>query len=215
MDELLDSGIYAIINKKLKIVYVGETEASFLIRWIEHTARIPKYLNQQDRMNLYLDNDTKYIILKKIDAAIHNTYDFLRWEDEAIQFYKDKGWTVVSHNSFSSEREHTRIRKDDVIYSRYRKAINHMIRALGLINTKNNNVPALYSKLYTKIDKHFETDVKERNGKNVMETLKKEELEFIMLDLFPRYQQKMLAMYRTEFENLNSQLSIFDLYNTR
>lgn len=207
-NELLEAGIYAIINKKLRIVYVGETEGSFLIRWIEHTRNIPHFIDNEDRMKLYLDKHTKYIILKKLDNAKYNTNEFYKWEHDAIQFYKEKGWKVVSRSSYSPNRkEHERLK--DETFSRYKKAINHMIRALGLINTKNNNAPFLYSKLYTKIDKHFETDVRSRGGKNVMETLRKEELEFIMLDLFPRYQQKMLALYRIEFEDQDKQLSLF------
>lgn len=208
-NELLEAGIYAIINKKLKIVYVGETEDSFLIRWIEHTARIPHYADKEDRIDLYLDKHTKYIILKKINAAEHNTKEFYKWEYEAIQFYKEKGWKVVAPTSYSPDmKEHQRFQSDEK-FVRYKKAIHHMMKVLGLINTKNNNIPLLYSKLYTKIDKHFETNVRSRNGKNVLETLKKEELEFIMLDLFPRYQQKILALYRTEFEDRDKQLSLF------
>ncbi|WP_144422561.1 GIY-YIG nuclease family protein [Lysinibacillus sp. A1] len=34
--KLLNRGIYAIINKQLNMVYVGETQRNFLIRWVEH-----------------------------------------------------------------------------------------------------------------------------------------------------------------------------------
>lgn len=208
-NDLLDAGIYAIINKKLKSVYVGETETSFLIRWIEHAAGIPRFVDDEDRMELYLDKHTKYIILKKLNAAENNTKEFYKWEDQAIQFYKDKGWKVVSQTSYSPDaKEHERLNRDEK-FIRYRRAINHMIRVLGLINTKNNNIPLLYSKLYKKIDKHFETNVRNRTEKKVMESLTKEELEFMMLDLFPRYQQKILALYRTEFEDQDKQLSLF------
>ncbi|MFC9601650.1 hypothetical protein ACFTQL_28310 [Peribacillus butanolivorans] len=206
---LLKAGIYAIINKKLNIVYVGETQDSFLIRWIEHTSRILHFSDYKDRIVLYLDKDTKYIILKELDRAL-TTKEFYKFEYEAIKFYKEKGWCVVSRHHYSEEmKEYERFKKDSTNFFRYKKAIHHMIKVLGWINTRNNNVPLLYSKLYKKINKHFETDVYKRDGKNVLESLTKEELEFIMLDLYPRYNQKILAIYREEYAKQDIQLSLF------
>lgn len=208
-NNLLNAGIYAIINKRLNTVYVGETEDSFLIRWIEHTSRIPRYFDNKDKIVLYLHKDTKYIVLKELDRTKVTTKEFYKYESEAIKFYKEKGWIVVSRDSYSEEmKDHERFKKDSNFF-RYKKAINHMIRVLGLINTKSNNTPMLYSKLYKKINKHFMTDVYKRDGKNVLDNLTKEELEFIMLDLYPRYNQKILAIYRTEYEKQDVQLSLF------
>lgn len=208
-NKLLNVGIYAIINKKLNTVYVGETQDSFLIRWIEHSSRILHFSDFRDRIALYLDKDTKYIILKELDREL-TTKEFYKFEYEAIKFYKEKGWFVVSRNNYSEEmKEYERFKKDSTNFFRYKKAINHMIKVLGLINTKNNNVPLLYHKLYKKINKHFETDVFKRDGKNVLETLTKEELEFIMLDLYPRYNQKNLAICREEYEKQDIQLNLF------
>ena len=209
-DKLLNAGIYAIINKKLNTVYVGETQDSFLIRWIEHTSRVPQFSDHQDRFALYLDKDTKYIILKELDREGYTTKEFYQFEHQAIEFYKQKGWIVVSKDNYSEEmKDHERLNQDLKDCSRYKRAIQHMIKVLGLINTKNNNVPFLYSKLYKKINKHFETDVYKRAGKNVLENLTKEELEFMMLDLYPRYNQKILAIYRNEYEKLDTQLKLF------
>lgn len=206
-NKLLNAGIYAIINKRLNTIYVGETEDSFLIRWIEHTSRIPRYFDNRDKIVLYLHKDTKYIVLKELDRTKTTTKEFYKYESEAIKFYKEKGWIVVSRDSYSKEiKDHERF-KNDSNFFRYKKAINHMIRVLGLINTQNNNTPMLYSKLYKKINKHFETDVYKRRGKNTLESLTKEELEFIMLDLYPRYNQKILAIYRMEYEQQDIQLS--------
>lgn len=209
-DKLLNAGIYAIINKKLNTVYVGETQDSFLIRWIEHTSRILQFSDHQDRFALYLDKDTKYIILKELDPKEYTTKEFYKFEHQAIEFYKQKGWIVVSKDNYSAEmKAHERPNQDPKDHSRYKRAIQHMIKVLGLINTKNNNVPFLYSKLYKKINKHFETNVYKRDGKNVLENLTKEELEFVMLDLYPRYNQKILAIYRDEYEKSDTQLRLF------
>ncbi|MGF4041178.1 hypothetical protein [Bacillus subtilis] len=208
-NKLLRAGIYAIINKKLNTVYVGETQDSFLIRWIEHTSRILHFLDFRDRIALYLDKDTKYIILKELDRKLP-TKEFYKFEYEAMKFYKEKGWCVVSRQNYSEEtKDYERFKKDSTNFFRYKKAIKHMIKVLGLINTKNNNISLLYRNLYEKINKHFETDVYKRDGENVLESLTKEELEFIMLDLYPRYEQKILAIYREEYKKQDIQLSLF------
>jgi len=180
-----------------------------LIRWIEHTSRILHFSDFRDRIALYLDKDTKYIVLKELDQELP-TKEFYKFEYEAIKFYKEKGWFVVSRHTYSEEmKDYKRFNQDSNNFFRYKKAIKHMIKILGLINTKNNNVPLLYSKLYKKINKHFETDVYKRDGKNTLDSLTKEELEFIMLDLYPRYNQKILAIYREKYEKQEIQLNLF------
>ena len=66
-NELLSRGIYAIINKELNMVYVGQTQTNFLIRWIEHLIVIPTYEDLPKRIHLYLNRATKFIILKNMD----------------------------------------------------------------------------------------------------------------------------------------------------
>ncbi|MEZ2369600.1 hypothetical protein [Bacillus sp. RCC_6_1] len=202
-------GIYAIINKKMKMVYVGETEEAFLIRWIEHISRIPSFFENADRTILYLDQDTKYIILKELNKNKFTTKDFYRFEHEAMEFYKSKGWNVTSKSHFKESMKDNNYLKKDNEYTRYKRAIKHMIKSLGLINTKNNNVGLLYSKLYEKINKHFETDVYKRSKGGVLNNLTKEELQFIILDLYPRFREKMLALYRVEYAKQEIQLNLF------
>ena len=207
--ENLKAGIYAIINKKLNTVYVGETEVCFLIRWIEHVLRIPKYMDFRDRIFLYLDEDTKYIVLKELDPTQFSRKEFYKYENEAISFYKEKGWVVVSKHNYSPNMHEETFELSDNSATRYKRVISHMIKVLGLINTKENNVSRLYGGLYKKINDHFNTVVQERSGKNILSTLKKEELEFMMLDVFPRYYVKSLTLYRKEYKKRNRQLSLF------
>lgn len=206
---LFQSGIYAIINKKMKMVYVGETEESFLIRWIEHISRIPSFFENADRTILYLEQDTKYIILKELDKYKYTTKEFYRFEHEAMEFYKRKGWSVTSKSYFKENMKDNDSLKRDNEYARYKRVVKHMIKSLGLINTKNNNVGFLYSKLYEKINKHFETDVYKRKKGGTLNNLTKEELQFMILDLYPRYREKMLAIYRVEYEKEEVQLNLF------
>ncbi|YCA46527.1 hypothetical protein M1E11_26210 (plasmid) [Bacillus sp. JZ8] len=208
-NNLLSAGIYAIINKKLNTVYVGETQDSFLIRWIEHSFRILEFYSDQERMALYLDKDTRYIVLKELNPEQYTTKEFYKFEYEAMKFYKGKKWYVVSKHSY---KENSRVKgyklKNDN-YERYKRAIKRMVKTLGLVNTKSNNIGFLYSQLYKKVNKHFETDVYKRPGKNVFETLTREELEFIMLDLYPRYYEKVLSIYRIEYQKQDTQLNLF------
>ncbi len=209
-DLLLKAGVYAIINKKLNIVYVGETEVSFLIRWIEHVSKISQFLDERDRALLYLDKHTEYIILKELDPRRISRKEFYRYEEEATKFYQYKGWIVVSKPNYNPAMREITYENAEGTMKRYRKAIRHMINTIGLKNTRENNVGRLYAALYKKINKNFDTDVWERAEGNIIDTLTKEELEFILMDLFPRYREKKLSLDREEYRLMERQLSLFE-----
>ena len=97
MSELLECGIYVIINKKINVVYVGQTQKNFLIRWLEHLRRIEKYENDLHRLQLYLDGNTKYLIAKKIERK-NDLLDFYEFEKEAIFFIWPEGRSSGSVN---------------------------------------------------------------------------------------------------------------------
>lgn len=42
MEKYMGCGIYAIINKKLNLVYIGQTKASFVLRWAEQLHGAPR-----------------------------------------------------------------------------------------------------------------------------------------------------------------------------
>lgn len=104
--QLLSRGIYAIINKQLNMVYVGETERNFLIRWIEHLRAIPKYKDDPKRIHLFLNKATKFMILKKMDVEEYSRRDFLKLEHDAQKFYIEKGWDVLSSVSYNPNRNY-------------------------------------------------------------------------------------------------------------
>lgn len=85
-----------------------------------------------------------------------------------------------------------------------------MAYVLSILNTKNINSSFLLSNLYKKAEKHFEVDFTSREGKNTIHKLNHEELEFIMLDLYPRYYHKRLDTLRTENKNIELPKTIFD-----
>lgn len=206
----MKAGIYAIINKPLNMVYVGETEENFIVRWIEHIMRISSYFDNEDRTMLYLHKDTQFIILKELDPRIHNRRTFYHYEFEASKFYKEKGWIVISNHNPVEETDDAPREPKEANLDRHRRTIKKMINILGLVNTKNNNISRLYNGLYKKINKHFDTDVSQRDGKNILATLTKEELWFVMMDLYPRYVAKHLEVLRTEYKAQDKQLKLFN-----
>lgn len=153
MSEKLNAGIYAIINKKLRIVYVGQTQLAFVVRWIEHVLNIPEYTSKPNRMNLYLDKDTHYIVLKMLDPSTHSKKDFLIYEHQAMDFYKSKDWIVVSHDTYTNKADDTVSERDFLeVKSRYKRCIRKMVNELSDSNKKYSR-QFLYNGLYKKINK--------------------------------------------------------------
>lgn len=209
--KLLSRGIYAIINKQLNMVYVGQTQGNFLIRWVEHLRAIPRYQDEPKRIHLYLNKATKFIMLKEMNDEGYSQKDFLRFEHSAQEFYIKKGWDVLSSVSFNPNRNYSkRDAPSESPLKRYRKAINHMTYILSTVNTKHNNASLILSNLYKRIEKHFQTDFQSREGKNTLNKLNLEELEFIMLEIYPRYYHKRLDILRTEFKHIELPITLFN-----
>lgn len=197
MNELLDCGIYVILNKKLNIVYVGQTRVNFLIRWLEHLNRIEKYEHDLHRLQLYVDPDTRYIIVKNIDRS--KELEFYTFELEAIEFYKERNWIVVSQ---PTNRKRAGLEYTPNIVTRYKRMIYHMVTFLGTVEMKENYTGRLYRQLYRKIDKQFRTDVYTRSkGNKILDILTTEEMEYILMDLYPRYEAKKVAVGRRRYKD--------------
>lgn len=209
--DLLNKGIYAIINKQLNMVYVGETQRNFLIRWIEHLIRITKYEDDPKRIHLYLNQSTKFIVLKKMDNNDYSTKDFYRYEYDAQNFYINRGWDVLSAVSYNPNSKYNdRDLSPEKLFERYRKAIKHMVHILSAVNTKYKNGSVILSNLYRKVEKNFEADFQNREGKNTLHKLNLEELEFIMFELYPRYYHKRLDTLRKEYKKIEIPKTLFD-----
>jgi len=153
--ELLNRGIYAIINKQLNMD-VGETQRNFLIRWIEHLMSINKYEDEPKRIHLYLNQATKFIVLKKMDSDEYSTKDFYKLEYDAQNFYIQKGWDVLSSVSYNPNRSYSDLElTSEKLLERYRKAVKHMAYILSTVNTKHKNGSFILSNLYKKVEKLF------------------------------------------------------------
>jgi hypothetical protein len=209
--ELLGKGVYAIINKSLNSIYVGETERNFLIRWIEHLMRIPNFIGDPKRIHLYLNNSTRFIILKKMDDLEFKRGDFYRLEYDARNFYIQKGWEVLSSHNYNPNAEYEKHESSESLLDRYRKAIKHMAYVLAAVNTKHTNGSYILSSSYKKVDKQFNTNLNNREGKNTLHKLTREELEFIMLELYPRFYHKSLDLFRKEFKHVKVPDDLFTL----
>nr|WP_263328616.1 GIY-YIG nuclease family protein [Neobacillus sp. Marseille-Q6967] len=207
--ELLSKGIYVILNKDLRLVYVGQTQRNFVIRWTEHLIRTPQYVNNFERIKLFLHEDTKFLILKKMDEQEFVRKDFYRLEREAYEFYKSKNWGIVSHHANNDPEYRSNNTEDDRLVEHYKKAINHMGFILATKNTNHKNTSVILGNLYNQINKKFQTDVRKRDGKSVLSSLTKEELEFMLLELFPRFRIKKLNILREDLKNIDRQLSLF------
>lgn len=209
--ELLSRGIYAIINKQLNMVYVGETQRNFLIRWVEHLMSISTYEDEPKRIHLYLNQATKFIVLKKMDNNEYSTKDFYKFEYDAQNFYIQKGWDVLSSVSYNPSRSYSdRELISEKLLERYRKAVKHMAYILSTVNTKHKSGSVILFNLYKQVEKHFKTDLQAREGKSTIHKLNLEELEFIMFELYPRYYHKRLDTLRTEYKNIEFPKTLFD-----
>lgn len=208
--ELLSKGIYAILNKNLKLVYVGQTQRNFLIRFTEHLMRIPEHVDNFERIKLFLHEDTKFLILKKLDEPEYIERDFLRLEQEAYEFYRKKNWGIVSTHHFNTYSEY-RGKNSDVgrLHDRYKKAINHMSFIISTKNTNHENGSVILKNLYNQIEKKFQTDVNNRGGSSILSTLTQNELEFMLLELYPRFFNKKLAVLRKDLKITERQISLF------
>lgn len=193
------------------MVYVGETERNFLIRWIEHLMRIPDYADNPKRIHLYLNQTTKFIILKKMDSTEYHREDFYRVEYEARDFYIKKDWEVLSSHNYNPTFEYDQHDYSEKLVERYRKAVNHMAYVLAAVNTKHTNGSYILNSMYKKVDKYFNTDVKSREGKNSLHKLTPDELEYIMLELYPRFYHKRLDILRAEYKHIKLPENLFNL----
>ncbi|WP_456363503.1 hypothetical protein [Priestia aryabhattai] len=208
INPILRSGVYAIINKRLNLVYVGITEDCFLIRWIEHLRRIPNYISDNDRTTLYLAEDTKYIVLKELDPNEYSKKEFYELEVKAQTFYKQKGWIVVSTSTFREDTNYsdwtsTKKSKNE----RYMQAISHMITTIGK-SENQKDISTIYNSLYKEINQEFNTNVYNRSKKAILQELTAAELLYILLSLYPLYKVERLKYMRTQPRQMALQILV-------
>ncbi|WP_341285625.1 hypothetical protein [Priestia megaterium] len=208
--DLLKAGIYAIINKRLRMVYVGETQDCFLVRWIEHLKRMPSHIGNYDRMMLYLAEDTTYLVLKELNPEINTKREFYELEEQALEFYKERNWNVLSTSTHNEDIDY--LIKTYTIAAktkRYQLAVSHMVATIGTRDDQRVAVSRLYATLYKKINQEFNTNVYQRAKRGVIKTLTTAELQFIMLDLFPRYKAKRIDNIRNQYKQTLRQMDLF------
>ncbi|QJX80279.1 hypothetical protein [Priestia megaterium] len=206
--ELLEAGIYAIINKRLRMVYIGITQDCFLIRWIEHLKRMPMYLYNNDRTKLYLAEDTQYIVLKEINPAVSDKKVFYELENTAQEFYKERGWIVLSTSTYNKNADYSPWNSTiEAKKKRYRRAINHMVATIGEEVNQSKVAARLYAAHYNEINQTFATYTNPKQA--VTEELRVTELQFIMLDLYSRYKEKTIDKMRKYYIQTDRQLDLF------
>lgn len=208
--KLLEAGIYAIINKRLRMVYIGITQDCFLIRWIEHLKRMPMYLYNNDRTRLYLAEDTQYIVLKEINPAVSDKKVFYELENKAQEFYKEKGWIVLSTSTYNKNADYSPWNSTiEAKKKRYRRAINHMVATIGKEVNQSKVIARLYTAHHNEINITFDTCMSTNPKQTITEELRVTELQFIMLDLYSRYKVKSIDKMRKHYIQTDRQLDLF------
>lgn len=202
--ELFSTGVYAFINEKLKLVYVGETSRGFLIRWIEHLDFENTWKNI-NKVKLLLDNDTEFKILKKINYN-EGTFYFIGAERYYSEEYKKRGYTVI--NLYSNKiypikcygLEYKEESCSDDILDSYKRCFKKIVIALAKKN--NINISDVYMWSYNSISKQFGNSFYERQGKRIIDKLNLEELRYIVLKLYPKYKEFIIDSKKSFFNNL-------------
>lgn len=205
------TGVYAIINDDSKIVYIGETNRSFLVRWVEHLS-CEKTWSNSEKVKLFLDINTNFKIICLINNYGRGAV-FLATERYYSELYQNLGYKVI--NQFSKKfrpwsgirKTKTRKeRKKEIIVSSelqsgYKKAFKLMVNVLA----EKNNIATLdiYKWSYNMIEKNFGNSFYARNGDSILNKLNLEELEYITLKLFPKYKDYIINSKREYFKNLS------------
>lgn len=183
MEPLLQKGIYAVINPTLQSVYIGHTEANFLIRFLEHLIAIERYTNHFLLAQLLLHDDTQFQIVQPLNASA--TAHFLREQKRITSYYNQRGWFVFKDSKTP--------------YMAAKDILKHVITFLSTINVKRAYSKRLYSQVYRRINHHFQTDLKARalaRSSSILHTLTSKEISYALLDLYPRYRAKRLHFLR-------------------
>jgi len=84
-----------------------------------------------------------------------------------------------------------------------------MIATIGTREDQRVAVSRLYATLYKKINQEFNTNVYQRAKSGVIKTLTTAELQFIILDLFPRYKAKRIDNIRNQYKQTLRQMDLF------
>ena len=184
-NKLLSKGVYIIVNKKLKIAYIGMTTKSFLIRLIQHLYS-DKTWNNEQRVKLILDDSTEFKILKHIEYR--GSCSLYLWiEKYYTNKYREQGYEVLNTvNKCLTPFEVLvkRYNESDIVFNEeklrndYKKCFIKMSYALAKKN--NINVSEIYKWSYKDISKKFNSNVYNREGKTIVDKLELKELESII-----------------------------------
>ena len=94
MKRLLSNGVYCFVCEKTKLIYVGCTDRSFLIRFIEHLKSDKTWINEKKR-DLLLSDTMEFKILENLERR--NKFMHLANERYYSEYYKNQGYTVIKN----------------------------------------------------------------------------------------------------------------------
>jgi len=195
---LLGCGVYCIVNDRTKTVYVGETNRSFLIRFIEHLNFDKTWIDEK-KINLFLSHDTEFIILKEM-IYIESGFPFICVERYYSEMYESLGYTVINNfskkvPSIRGQRKNTKSKgMNPMNLESYKFCFKVIVRALA---EKNNiSTKDIFTWCYKDIGKKFNIYIQNRSGEKTIDKIDLKELEYIVLRLFPIYKDYILIKYK-------------------
>ena len=196
--DLLGSVVYAILNEKLKMIYIGETTRSFIVRFVEHLSSSKTWCNEKKTI-LMLDDSTEFRILNQLDyRGSAGTYVAL--ETHYCELYKREGYDVINRYNTPKKlpRRRRNIKKPVIVNNESLNAYRRCFKIMVLALADKNNITTreVYTWCYKDISKKFNIYIQNREGNTMIEKLQPEELEYIVLRLFNRYKEYILNKQR-------------------
>lgn len=209
--DVLGIGVYGIINKDKKIIYIGQTGQSFLLRWMQHLSSRKTWISK-NKVELLISEGTEFVILRKFKVTNGN-FTMLGCEKYFSEKYKEKGYKVI--NSYGTDRPSIRgqhkktkgrertLEENNDLKNSYMKSFNEIVYALA----EKNNISSkdVYIWCYKTITKKFNSNFANREGFKLYEKLTLEELEYIVFILFNKYKDYIINSYKNYFNSITDQ----------
>lgn len=205
---IYNTGVYAFVNHDMRLVYIGETTRSFLVRWIEHLTNEKTWKNKE-KVRLLLDNATSFEILKILELYKKSKPVFMGCERYYCELFKEKGYKVINATTakFPPIYGHKKNRKNKEIIinpqliDSYRFCFKKIV--LSLSNKNNISTKDIYIWSYKIIEKKFGSSFYNRKGESILDKLNLEELEYIVYTLFPKYKEYIINTKRIFFAKMS------------
>lgn len=194
--KLFECGIYAFVNERKKQVYVGQTNRTFLIRYLEHLKEIEIGKTRKSKLKLLKEKDTRFFIIKEISHT-EDEVIFLKAEKFYMNQFQDSGYTLISKPSYFKSLEGFNIDDLDFLHTpnksnqgSYKKLFVHICISISKYYSYAPDV-FIENCLQDVQDKFSELE-RNKGKQKTIRTMYLEEYEYIILKLFKTYKNIVL-----------------------